>query len=159
MDFFLTIIHNYYLASAVCGWMVAQLIKIFTGFFKIQEFSVKTMLFGTGGMPSSHTSAICGLCTACAFAEGFGSANFAMSAVLAMVVMIDATSVRRETGKQSHALNLITAELFDGDNTDNDVHFKELIGHSPLQVICGAITGIVTASLLHLIPIYQNFPL
>ena len=156
MQWFFDLISNYYLISAICGWLVAQIIKIFTGFFKLQEFSIKNMIFGTGGMPSSHTASACALCVACALKDGLGSVTVAISGVLAMIVMIDAAGVRYETGKQAKALNLIITEMFSTDSAHADVHFKELIGHSPLQVICGAITGIVTACLLYLIPLYSN---
>lgn len=143
---------NYWMLAAMSGWIIAQIIKVFTGFFKLQSFSVRTLLFGTGGMPSSHSAAVMGLCTACAVTEGFASPIFALSFLFAIVVMIDATGVRQETGKQSRALNKIIEELF-RDSTDKiESHFKELIGHTPLQVFFGALTGIGTALLLSLIP-------
>jgi len=150
----LDLITNYYLISAMTAWLLAQFLKIFTGFFKEQKFSVKTMLFGTGGMPSSHTATVAALCTACAIGEGFDSAIFAISVVLAIIVMIDATGVRRETGKQSRALNIIIEEFFKSKDKAFDTHFKELIGHTPLQVICGFITGTVAALALSFIPIF-----
>ena len=157
MNYLYDLFTNFYLVSAVCGWLVAQLIKTFTGFFKLQEFSVRTLLFGTGGMPSSHTAAACGLAVACALKDGFGSSHFAMGALLAMVIMIDAIGVRRETGKQSRALNLIVDEMFSSEHAGTlDMQFKELIGHTPLQVFFGAVTGIVTACLLYLIPVFSG---
>ncbi len=149
------LITNYYLISAMGAWLLAQFLKIFTGFFKEQKFSVKTMLFGTGGMPSSHTATVAALSTACAIGEGFDSAIFAISVVLAIIVMIDATGVRRETGKQSRALNIIVEELFKSDDVKTfDTHFKELIGHTPLQVVCGFITGVVAALALSFVPAF-----
>ena len=147
---------NYYLVSAFAGWLVAQILKVFTGVFKLQEFSLKTMFFGTGGMPSSHTASACALCTACALKDGLGSVTVAISGVLAMIVMIDAAGVRNETGKQSKALNMILDEMFSTDPQHADLHFKELIGHSPLQVFFGLVTGIVTASLLYLLPVFSG---
>lgn len=155
MQWLYDFVTNYYLISAFAGWFVAQILKVFTGVFKLQEFSLKTMFFGTGGMPSSHTAAACAVCTACAFKDGLGSATVAISGVLAMIVMIDAAGVRNETGKQSKALNMILDEMFSTDSQHADLHFKELIGHSPLQVFFGAVTGVVTASLLYLIPVFS----
>ena len=60
------LITNYYLISAMAAWLLAQFLKIFTGFFKEQKLSFKTLLFGTGGMPSSHTATVAALCTSCA---------------------------------------------------------------------------------------------
>ena len=80
------LITNFYLISSITGWLLAQFLKIFTGFFKEQKFSVKTLLFGTGGMPSSHTATVAALCTSCAIGEGFDSSIFAISVVLAIIV-------------------------------------------------------------------------
>ncbi len=154
MQWLFDFITNYYVISATAAWLIAQIIKVFTGVFKLQEFSLKSMFFGTGGMPSSHTAAACALCVACALKDGLGSSTVAISGVLAMIVMIDAAGVRNETGKQSKALNLIVGEMF-SDSEHADLHFKELIGHSPLQILCGAITGIATAGLLYLIPAFS----
>ena len=149
------LITNYYLISAVAAWLLAQILKIFTGFFKEQKFSFKALLFGTGGMPSSHTATVAALCTACAVGAGINSAVFAISAVLAIIVMIDATGVRRETGKQSRALNIIVEELLKSKNIEAlDTRFKELIGHTPLQVVLGFITGMVTALALSFVPAF-----
>ena len=148
------LITNYYLISAVSGWFIAQILKIFTGFFKEQKFSVKALLFGTGGMPSSHTATVAALSTACAIGQGFDSAVFAISVVLAIIVMIDATGVRRETGKQSRALNIIIEEFFTSDNKTFDTQFKELIGHTPLQVVFGFLTGLVVALALSFVPLF-----
>ena len=156
MNFFYELCTNYHIVAAVASWIVAQILKACTGFFKLQDFSFKALFFGTGGMPSSHTAAACGLCTACVLKNGVGSPLVAISGVLAMIVMIDAAGVRLETGKQSRALNHLLNEKF-GDSEDEDafVRFKELIGHTPLQVFFGALTGIATSMLLYLIPIFS----
>ena len=143
---------NYWIASAFGGWFVAQILKVFTGFFRTQQFSIRKLLFASGGMPSSHTAASAALCTACAMTYGLGSMAFAMSGVLTMIVMIDATGVRRETGKQSRALNQIIEELFSDSIENFETHFKELIGHSPLQVFFGCVTGILTAVAVYWLP-------
>ena len=148
------LITNYYLISAMSAWLLAQILKIFTGFFKEQKFSLKAMFFGTGGMPSSHTATVAALSTSCAIGEGFDSAIFAISVVLAIIVMIDATGVRRETGKQSRALNIIIEEIFKSDEKNFDTRFKELIGHTPLQVVCGFITGVIAAVALSFVPVF-----
>ena len=137
------------------AWLLAQFLKIFTGFFKEQKFTLKALFFGTGGMPSSHTATVAALATACAIGEGFNSAIFAIAVVLAIIVMIDATGVRRETGKQSRALNIIVEELFKSNDIKAlDTHFKELIGHTPLQVVFGFITGVAAAIALSFIPAF-----
>ena len=144
---------NYLLISAVFGWMIAQFMKIFTGAFSGQGFHIKHM-FANGGMPSSHSSTVLALTTASAVQYGAGSAVFAISAILSIIVMNDATGVRRETGKQSKALNLILQDMFTDSPEKFDENFRELIGHTPLQVVCGAITGFVVAMLMSLIPVF-----
>lgn len=156
MNFFYELFTNYYIMSAVASWIVAQILKAFTGVFKLQEFSFKALFFGTGGMPSSHTAAACGLCTACILKNGVGSPLVAISGVLAMIVMIDATGVRLETGKQARVLNQIMEEKREeGDDEDSFTRFRELIGHTPLQVFFGSLTGIATTLLLYLIPVFS----
>ena len=147
---------NYCLMSAVFGWLIAQILKVFTGIFRIREFSFRAMMFGTGGMPSSHSAAVMALCTSIAIRFGFGSPLFAIAGLLCIIVMNDATGVRRETGKQSKALNLILKDLFTDspDKEKLDENFRELIGHTPLQVVCGAITGIVVAVVMGFIPAF-----
>ena len=148
---------NYCLVSAICGWLLAQILKVFTGIFKLQSFSLKALFFGTGGMPSSHTAAVTALCTSVAIKEGVGSTYFALSAIFTIIVMIDAMGVRRETGLQAKALNLIFSEwALDNEPENFDRHFKELIGHTPLQVFCGAIVGVGAACLLLLFPVFRT---
>lgn len=145
---------NYCLMSAVFGWLVAQILKVFTGIFRIREFSFRAMMFGTGGMPSSHTASVTALCTATAVRFGFASPLFAITALLCIIVMNDAAGVRLETGKQSKALNLILKDLFTDSPEKLDENFRELIGHTPLQVACGAITGIAVAIAVAFIPAF-----
>ena len=148
------IFRNYCLMSVVSGWFIAQILKIFTGIFRVREFSFRAMMFGTGGMPSSHSAAVMALCTSVAIKYGFASPLFAISALFCIIVMNDATGVRRETGRQSKALNLILKDLFSDKPEKLDENFRELIGHTPLQVICGAITGFVIAFAMSFIPAF-----
>ena len=142
--------------SAVAGWFIAQILKVFTGIFRLRDFSVRAMMFGTGGMPSSHSASVVGLATSVAIKYGFGSPLFAIAGLLCIIVMNDATGVRMETGKHSKALNLILKDLFTDspDKEKLDENFRELIGHTPLQVVCGAITGIVVAVVMGFIPVF-----
>jgi acid phosphatase family membrane protein YuiD len=145
---------NYWLMSTVFGWLVAQILKVFTGVFRERDFSLRSLIFGTGGMPSSHTASVTALCTAIVVTHGFGSYQFAMSALLCIIVMNDATGVRRETGEQSKALNIILEKLFTDPPENLNENYRELIGHTPLQVFCGAVTGILVALLTSLLPVF-----
>ncbi len=155
MNPFYEMIMNFPLICAGTAWIAAQIIKIFTGIFKLQSFTFTTMMFGTGGMPSSHTAAVCALMTACALSEGFGSIAFAITAILTMIVIRDATGVRREVGEHAKALNLIMADLVNStDHASFDKSFKELVGHTGTQVFAGAIVGFTVPFLMSMIPVY-----
>ena len=148
MDAFLagvnSFLANYMLMSAIIAWLIAQIFKIFTGVYRDRHVSLSVLLFSTGGMPSSHSSTVLALTTAAALdpSLGVGSPIFAACAVLSVIVLIDATGVRYETGKQSKMLNKIVQEMFT-DTENAEVHFKEFIGHTPLQVFVGSLLGIV----------------
>ena len=141
---------NYMLMSAIAGWLGAQVIKVFTGMFKERSFNVTTLLFSTGGMPSSHSAVVCALATACVILLGWGSPLTAVCFALAVIVMIDASGVRYETGRQAKILNKLIVELFSPENTPKEFNtkLKELVGHTPIQVFMGAIFGVVAAIIL-----------
>ncbi len=147
---------NYPLVSAGCGWVVAQILKSITGVFKVKKFTLTEFFFGTGGMPSSHTSAVIALVTACGIKEGLNSVYFAISFILAMIVIRDAMGMRRQVGEHAKALNLIFKELVDSkDPQATQKVFSELAGHTPLQVFAGVAVGIAVAVLMAFIPVFN----
>lgn len=153
MDFFIDIVTNFWLMSVVAAWFIAQVLKFFTGVFKLKKFTTVEFLFGTGGMPSSHTAAVCGMVSACVIKCGFGSVEFALSALLAMIVIRDATGMRRQVGEHAKALNKIFKEFADAHNDPELTHkaLVELVGHTPLQVFVGAILGfLIPLALMHI---------
>ncbi|MBQ7338613.1 MAG: divergent PAP2 family protein [Clostridia bacterium] len=153
MSVFFDLIGNYWLISAVCAWFVAQLLKTLTGMFRERDFSLVTLMFSTGGMPSSHTASVVALTTAAGLTYGLGSFAFAASFMFAMVVMIDATGVRRETGEQAKILNRMMKQLFEAkDSEEWNRTLKELVGHTPMQVFAGAGVGIVVPLLIRFTP-------
>lgn len=123
------------------SWFAAQLIKVI-----IEILQNKKLDFGlfisSGGMPSSHSSLVTGMTTSIAIQEGLNSNLFALSAIMSMVVMYDAAGVRRAAGKQAEAINLIMSTI-ENQNIKLDKKLKELIGHTPIQVACGAVLGIL----------------
>lgn len=136
---------NQLLVSAVLGWVVAQGLKTLIDFALNKSFN-KERLVGSGGMPSSHSATVCGLTTAAVIKYGVGSFEFAISFVLSMIVMYDAIGVRRETGKQAKLLNSILME--DPLKLSAEVlqeRLKEYVGHTPLQVVAGALLGVFLA--------------
>lgn len=134
---------NYMLVSGILAWFIAQVIKIIINLFQTKKLNLKNMLFSTGGMPSSHSATVVALTVSAAVKYGLDSAPFAICAILSMVVMIDASGVRYETGKQAVLLNKITAKIFSGDSEQVNTGLKELVGHTPLQVLMGALLGLV----------------
>lgn len=135
-------INNYLLISAIVSWLVAQICKVFTGIFRERQFSIVSLLTGTGGMPSSHSACVTALAISSGLCYGLNSPSFAISAILAVVVMRDASGVRREAGKQAKVLNQIIQELFTtNDEKKFQTELKELLGHTPLQVFVGALLG------------------
>ena len=129
----------YYLISAMAAWLLAQFLKIFTGFFKEQKFSLKAMFFGTGGMPSSHSSFTMALSFSIAKYHGFDSPMFAIALIFSFVTMYDAQGIRRAAGRHAEILNDLIL-----DHKMPDVgELKELLGHTPLEVAAGALLGIL----------------
>lgn len=155
MNFILDAATNYCLISAGGGWVVAQILKSITGVFKVKKFTLTEFFFGTGGMPSSHTASVAALVTACGVKYGLGSGLFAISFILAMIVVRDAMGMRRQVGEHSKALNLIFKELVEAKNPEHTQKaFNELAGHTPLQVFAGMAVGLTVALLLTLIPVF-----
>lgn len=138
-------LNNYVLWSAISGWIIAQLIKSTIDLIYKKKLTLKDVFFSSGGMPSSHSSTVMALAVACGINDGLGSSTFAITAVLAIIVMIDARGVRYETGKQATILNKICRELFSGDHELVNTGLKELVGHTPLQVKMGALLGVAIA--------------
>ncbi len=145
---------NYMLVSVIASWFIAQILKGVTGIFKLKKFTVVEFLFGTGGMPSSHTAAVVALTTSGAIAFGFKSAVFAISALLAIIVIRDATGIRHEVGNHAKTLNKILAKSFEGESAHET--FKELVGHTPLQVLMGAVVGVIVPIIMNLFGVFST---
>lgn len=150
MDFFGDLINNRIFMASVSGWLVAQILKTIIHMWFNRKF-VAERLVGSGGMPSSHSATVCALAAAAGMEYGGGSFQFAMAAIFAIVVMYDAMGVRRETGIQARVLNEMM-ELFTNMGKEMSVEdkLKEFVGHTPLQVLMGALLGILIAVLMYL---------
>ena len=145
---FSDILYNELLVSAVCSWLIAQLLKLIISSIKNRSFDI-TWLFMDGGMPSGHSATVSALATASALCYGFGSSQFAITAILAIVVMHDAMGIRLESGKQAQAINEVMDYLKTGTFMTNIKKLKEALGHTPLQVILGSAVGIAIATVMH----------
>lgn len=135
------------LISAVLGWAIAQVVKTIIDLALNKKLNFERLV-GSGGMPSCHSATVCALSVAAGYEYGLDSPAFAISVILAIIVMYDARGVRRETGNQAEVLNKIM-DFFRLHETGefkpefDQEQLKELIGHTPLQVLCGAILGII----------------
>ncbi len=134
-----TLLHNKVLWIALSASLVAQLIKV--GIETIRRRTLRLQVFfETGGMPSSHSALVSALATGVGMTQGWDSSLFAIACVFAVIVMYDATGIRRAAGQQAQVLNQIVVEVFEDAPPDP---LKELLGHTPVQVLVGAIVGIV----------------
>ena len=140
MSFITDLLSNTVLVAAFFGWFTAQILKTILYVIVNKEFNVER-LTGDGGMPSSHSATVMATVVATGMTYGVAGFQFAIAFVVAIIVMHDAMGVRRETGKQAKVLNDMM-ELFQdmGKMTVEDT-LKEFVGHTPLQVLMGAILG------------------
>ena len=139
---------NYIINLAFISWSLAQVIKTLLTLIQVKEFRAER-LFGAGGMPSSHSSTVCAMATASGLLYGLDSFAFAVTVIIAIIVMHDAMGVRLETGKQAKLLN----EIVESFRTMNgkklaEEKLKEFVGHTPLQVLMGALLGILIGFLM-----------
>lgn len=130
---------NVVLMTALVAWFTAQVLKTITSYWKHRQFRAERLV-GAGGMPSSHTSLVVGLASAVGFHDGVSSPLFAVSAVLAGIVMYDAAGVRRAAGKQAKVINKLVQEMR-VEHRIKETRLKELLGHTPLEVLAGALLG------------------
>lgn len=141
---------NPILTVALLAWFVAQVLKTLINFILLGKFQLERM-WGDGGMPSAHSATVCAMVIATARSEGFGSAIFAVAAVVAIITMHDAIGVRRETGEQAKVLNKMIEQWIDVTEKNapflQNMHLKEMVGHTPLQVLAGFVVGCVVGAL------------
>lgn len=133
---------NLVLALSVCAWAAAQIIKFFVN-LATEGTKDWHYLLTSGGMPSSHSSTVCACASSVCRIYGASSPLFAIAAIMAIVVMYDAFNVRQETGKQAQVLNYMMSHWTEFKPENFDKALKELVGHTPLQVLMGALLGIL----------------
>ncbi|MBM3247898.1 MAG: divergent PAP2 family protein [Candidatus Omnitrophica bacterium] len=141
--FILPLLKNKILWITLSAWFIAQTIKVFLGVVREKKFNFRWFI-GTGGMPSSHAAGVSAFATTCGFNVGFDTAIFAGAVVFAIVTMFDAQGVRRSTGQQAEILNKIMDDIYWRGKIDES-RLKELIGHTPIEVIVGSVLGILIA--------------
>ena len=149
MNHFYSMITNPFLMTGVSSWFIAQVLKTIIHFIINKKFDIHR-LFGDGGMPSGHSATVTSLATISALMHGTGSFEFAVTALLAIIVCHDAMGVRLETGKQAEVLNDLI-EIIDMLTTEKvpEVKLKEFVGHTPIQVLAGTFVGITNAFVMY----------
>jgi hypothetical protein len=143
------ILHNAVLLSALVAWFTAQGLKVPMEYFRSRHWQWAMML-AAGGMPSSHSALIVGATQAIGLHQGYDSPLFALGVVISMIVTYDAAGVRRQAGKHAERINILFDELMRGQMPD-EKELREVLGHTPLEVMGGILLGIVVATLMWLI--------
>jgi acid phosphatase family membrane protein YuiD len=142
---FYDLITNWVLIIPLCAWVLAQLIKMLIALSQGKGIDL-SYLISSGGMPSAHSAMVCALATAVAMTNGFSSTYFAIAVILASIVMYDAAGVRQSVGQQSVVLNRIILELKRKEPLVKiEADLRELMGHTPFEVIVGGAIGIALA--------------
>ena len=140
------IFSNHALVAAFAAWSLAQIIKLPLEYWLHHEWNWH-LLLSSGGMPSSHSAMVTAVTMAIGFTQGFGSPIFAIAFVVAMIVIYDATGVRRHAGDQARVINLMIDELLTGHPLA-EKELKEVLGHTPREVVGGIALGIIVAILV-----------
>ena len=153
MQYLSDFIHNRVLIISICSWMMAQIIKTIIDVIINREWNPERLV-GSGGMPSCHSATVCAMATSSGMIYGLQSFEFAVSCILAVIVMYDARGVRRETGNQAVLLNHMMDYFNTLESPQKKIEFnqeklKELIGHTPLQVVVGALLCVCMALILY----------
>lgn len=148
MDVVLEIVKNPILFVPAFAWFIAQVLKLIINAIVNKKLDV-SRLVGDGGMPSGHSATVTALAVMCGLESGFDSATFGLAMIFAIVVMHDASGVRREAGKQAVSIiqmaEMLNKRLFDNDEQLRTDTLKVFVGHTPFQVACGSALGVVIA--------------
>ncbi len=142
MNGLMEFLSNTPLIAAITGWAIAQVLKVVIESIIAKKFTWESIL-ASGGMPSSHSAFVTALATVVGFKYGVGSVYFAFAASFALVVMYDACGVRRAVGEQAKALNRIIGALKENSTIGQEKALKEILGHSPFQVVMGFLLGLI----------------
>jgi acid phosphatase family membrane protein YuiD len=143
------ILQNHVLLTAIAGWFIAQLLKVPVNYLRERKWNW-ALFFAAGGMPSSHSALVTSTAMGAGLNYGFNSPIFAVAVALAMIVVYDATGVRRQAGMQAQTINILVQELLQG-HPISEQHLREALGHTPLEAMGGVLIGLVTATGLWLL--------
>ncbi len=147
-EYFSEFCRNSVLFTAGISWLAAQAMKVLLVFIVNRKLDF-SRITGSGGMPSSHSAFVMSLAAAVGLTDGFNSTAFAICVVIACVVMYDAAGVRRSAGQQAAILNKLVDRWGKEDFSKTEKRLKELLGHTPIEVVAGALLGIIVAVIRH----------
>lgn len=136
---------NELLLASICSWLIAQILKSIIDAVQNKRFD-PARLIGDGGMPSGHSATVTALATSAALIFGCASTEFAICAIVAVIVMHDASGVRLESGKQAKLINELLEHLH---LMIQEKKLKEILGHTPVQVLAGALLGVLVSIVFH----------
>ena len=139
----MTLLQNEVLIAGLIAWGIAQMVKVPLEFLSTHEWNW-SLLFRAGGMPSSHSALVSSISLAIGLFNGFDSSLFALSAALAMIVIYDATGIRRQAGKHAELINAMIRDLASGHPMKEE-QLREVLGHTPLEAVGGVVLGIFVA--------------
>ena len=146
----LEIFQNQVLIGALLAWSSAQGLKLAIEFGRTRSWDW-SLLLRAGGMPSSHSALVTAAAHGIGLASGFDTPIFAMSVALAMIVIYDATGIRRQAGQHAKIINAIIKDFIEGHPARSQEKLREVLGHSPMEAFIGAVLGIVVAQIVHLL--------
>jgi acid phosphatase family membrane protein YuiD len=138
--------HNYALLSGLIAWSIAQMVKVPLEYIQTRRWNW-SLLLRAGGMPSSHSALVTGVAHGIGLFVGFDSAAFAIAAALAIVVVYDATGIRRQAGMHAAVINTMIEELASGHPLKGE-QLREVLGHTPLESIAGVLLGLLVAQIM-----------
>src|SRR4030095_8249595 len=141
---FLQLIQNKPLIAGLVAWLLAQIIKIPLDYLQTRRWNW-SLLLPTGGMPSSHSALMTGTVLAIGLYQGFDNPLFALGVAITMIVTYDAAGVRRQAGIHAQRINVLFEELLHG-HIFNERDLREVLGHTPLEVIGGILLGLIVAT-------------
>ncbi len=139
------VLHNPALIAALLAWSIAQAVKLPIEFFRKGHWNW-SLLFSAGGMPSSHSALVTAVAHAIGLTQGFGSGAYALAVVVAMVVIYDATGIRRQAGRHAEIINAMVNDLVEGHPLREE-QLRVVLGHSPLEAFVGLFLGLGVAQL------------
>jgi uncharacterized protein len=140
-----SILTNYILWAALTAWSLAQVIKVPLEFIRTRRWNF-ALLFSAGGMPSSHSALVAATAHGIGLKEGFHTPLFALAVAFAMIVIYDATGIRRQAGRHAALINAMISDLTSGHPLKEE-HLREVLGHTPLQALMGTLMGLAIAQM------------